>query len=128
MSRPRSISVDDLLAMLPATRQELAVRTGLTMDTTTKLVRELHLVGWIHIARWRRSPNKGRHHPVFVAGLGRDAVCTIPHKTPAEMYATWKAKAIKTGTYDVRLAKWRTRHYLEKATKTPQHWASALGL
>lgn len=75
----------------------------------------------VHIKAF--APNSGgRQTPVYALGSGKDAI-EPPRKNKTAWYRKLQAD---TERHAFHLARERARDCANKATKTPQHWASAL--
>lgn len=59
---------------MPATLPELVRRSGASMTSVKRYIRRMRKDGLCHVSSYRPPTGPGRHHPVFTAGPGVDAV------------------------------------------------------
>jgi hypothetical protein len=119
-----------LLAHMPATRRKLIEITGMPTRTAYNVVKRLHEDGKIHIIGWERTHGGGPFVQIWQAGPGDDAYCQLRPMTQSQIWRRYKAKAIKSGANDFKLAAKRARYHADKraSAKTKATWLSALGM
>jgi hypothetical protein len=121
----RQANIDAVLGALPATRDQLAQRTGLHKATIVKLVKALHGTQ-MRVGRWLPHPVHGPSIAVFVAGAGPDAEDKLPRLTSKQRSARYEARIKGSEKHDRRKAKQMSYYFAKRAVAKPQHWASTL--
>ena len=125
-----------ILAVLPATIDEIVVRAGMTLQQVRYRLTVMK-PGLCHTGKWRRPNGSGACRPVIVAGPGEDVPCTLKPRDNAESKRRYRKriqKAIKRamegGKEDVRYIRYIARHKARLTAKQtraqPQTWLSAL--
>jgi len=117
--RPFSVLdwTDVLMAAMPATLNELAMRSGRPKGTVKHWMEKLRAARWVHVGDWKRSPGPGKKQPVFKAGQGRDRL-EPPNITRKDSVDRSRAKAVKDGRYDFQLAKQRAAKKAARVRKS----------
>lgn len=113
-------------AALPGYIEDIVLKTGLAESTIRRWLNRMRLADHktVHIARWKRK--NGGMAPYYVLGDGVDATKPKPH-SQAQYSRKWRKhrrekKAERAAALAVTMA------HAALAAKTPQTWASALGL
>jgi hypothetical protein len=90
--------------MLPATRLEIQVKTGIGKSSVQNIIERLHAYGWVHICGWDRVLKNGAGKFVmrYKAGPGVDKPCTLQPMTRQEIEKRRRAKLLKTGEIEER--------------------------
>lgn len=112
---------------LPGTKTEIAKATGFSREGIHTAVEKMRAEGLLHIERWKRS-HRGAISPVYAAGPGVDAVCTLKAFTPKQLAKRSKANRIKDGRWEDRKSRDRMRWWEQKALTTKNTWLGALGV
>lgn len=121
----RLAAVDAVLGALPATRAQIAERTGLNKSTVWKILKAL----WgtqLHVGRWTPHPVRGPSIAVFVRGAGPDAPDNLPRLTRQQISTRYEARIKGTEKHDKRKARQLSYYFAKRASAMPRHWASAL--
>lgn len=126
----RHNSDERVLEHLPGTRRHIIEKTGMPVRTAYNVLKRLHEAGKIHISGWERTPNGGPFVQIWQIGLGVDAYCQLRPMTTKQIWRRYKAKAIKSGANEDKLAAKRGRYHADKhaKSKTKATWLSALGV
>lgn len=113
-------------AALPGTVHEIMASTGLSRRTVYRWVSELMAAEprECHIGKWPRK--NGMPTPKFHAGPGVDATKPKP-KTDA-YFSRKSRKKRNEEKAEFESARHAANTNAERAARTPQNWASALGL
>lgn len=123
-----------ILAVLPATIDEIIVKTGMTRQQVKFRLRQMK-PALCHTGRWRRST--GTFLPVIVAGPGEDVPCALERRTVADLNRRYRlrikkavARAMAGGKEDVRYVRHigvaKVNETTERTRVAPQTWFSAL--
>lgn len=123
----RAGTIAHIMDALPGTRQQIIERSGLSRCTVYEGIKELRAQHKVRVCAWSRHPVRGPSIPTLEAGSRPDVVDRIKYLTKQERSARYTASLIGTERHDKLKAKWRTRHWEQKAVKQPQSWLSALG-
>lgn len=110
---------------LPATKNQIIIKSGLNHSTVAKLVKQFH-GKTIRIAGWMPHPVRGPEIPVFDAGAAPDAPDTRKRYTRKQIHARYEKRIKNTETFDRRRAKRSSLWFEKKAKAIPRTWASAL--
>ncbi len=126
----RHNSDERALSALPGTRRQIIEKTGMPQRTTYNVLKRLHEAGKIHISSWQRTEGGGPFVQVWQAGPGQDAYCQLRPITTGQIWKRYKAKAIKSGANEDKLAAKRARYHADRAasSKIKATWLSALGM
>lgn len=128
-----------VLDVLPATIDEIAAKTGMTVNQVKFRLRQMK-PALCHTGRWKRASGEGgSHQPVIVAGPGEDAPCSFKTRTNAEnsrRYRKRVKKAIEKALAGGKVSDRYTRHIARRQVDevvartrvAPQNPFSALGL
>lgn len=87
------------LAAMPGTLKDMAERIGAPKATVQHWIKALRACGWAHVGKWKRTDGPGGLQPVFYAGQGRDAECTLMPYTKSETQARYKKRLQKSDDY-----------------------------
>lgn len=115
-----------IINALPGTQTEILNRSGLCRKTVIKWVRQMRANREIHITRWLKHPRSGPDIPVYALGDQKDAPNRLKKLTKKQICARYYAKAKADGRYDNMQAKWRKRHWEEKACREGDPLINAL--
>lgn len=124
----RAKAIQAVLAVLPATKAEIAKRAGVHRTTVFKVIAELHKARRVHIAAWQPHSIHGPPMAIYHAGPGEDAPDTVPRLTKKDIRDRFERRLKGTERHDQRKARHRSRHWEKKAVATKKGWAAALGL
>lgn len=124
----RAMTITAILAVLPASKTEIAERTGRSREVIYKVVDAMASEPrQIHVARWAPHPRGGPSIAIYAVGNGEDAEDCLPRLTKKQIYSRHISKLKSEGRYDAAKAKWRSRHWTAKALSKPNTWLSILG-
>lgn len=126
-------------AALPAGYAKIMRKTGLDRQQAERRIKAMRANGWCHVGDWKRPDAQGLFNPIFHAGPGKDAPCTlkpVPLNKIKRKYEQRVKKAIKkaqeTGVVDPRYVRHIRRKQadstVQEARSKPQNPFSALGL
>jgi hypothetical protein len=103
----------DIIQAMPGTTGQLVEKSGWHHDTVARWVRRMRKTGECRIVDWRRPNRTGNFVPVYGAGPGADAVCTLKPLTNSE---DWHLAKKRYGMETLR-KKERARHWALKARR-----------
>ena len=112
----RDLHVKLVLDVLPATRKEIEIRTGLSKNTAFRIIEQLRdeRCGWVRVCGWER-PSKGQYMPRFSATKGPDVPCNLVHLTEKEKSQSYRNRARNTGAWADRNVRVNARNWANKA-------------
>jgi len=96
-----------LLRAMPGTRAHLRTTLHVSRSSVQRWLSQLHACGWCHIDMWIPSPDSGPFQPVYAAGQGVDADCTLTPQTASVSSKKSRSKAVRDGRRAFQLAKER---------------------
>jgi len=118
---------DAVWSALPATYEELAARTGLTVQTIKYRTRSMRNDGMCHVGDWKRAEGKGgKFSPVLVRGAGEDVPCKLKAFTEKQHQKRHRKRIKKTEAGELRRAKGRARAWRIKAQQQGDPLINAL--
>jgi hypothetical protein len=112
MPRDYHYAKRDILDSMPGTISEIIAKSGYERNTVERWMRRMRGVD-CHVVDWRRPAVSGPFVPVYAAGPGEDAVCTLKPLTPSQ---DWERRKTKYGVDTLR-AKERAAHWALKARR-----------
>lgn len=101
---------------LPGTYAEIMEKAHVSYGTAKRWLKELRAAGECHVGKWKRSLNtSGHYQPIWVAGVGQDARCTLKPLTLTEQSRRYRKKHKNDEKGDRMRQRDRTRHFTERA-------------
>lgn len=126
-----------ILAVLPAGYAKIERKTKLTRAQVEYRIEWMRAREQCHVGGWSRADQQGSFNPVFHAGPGEDAPCTLKPRTSSQNEKRYRRRvqravkvALAGGKEDPRytrvIGKRKALLTAKKTRTQPQIWASAL--
>lgn len=126
-----------ILEALPGTRAKIVRKTKLTGPQVDYRIQCMRGLGTCHVGGWSRAEWQGSFMPIFHAGKGIDAPCTLkrkPDRVVEREYNKRVRKAIRTaqeggkedGRYLRQISLHKAATMARAARNAPQGWAATL--
>lgn len=106
---------EEMMRLMPAAMSDIAKQLGMPYNSIRAWLYELHRMGWVHIADWRRPEAQGPFTAIYGAGPGVDKPCQLKPISANERQKMKRAEIRKDAfAQDAYLSRMRVRRKLRK--------------